>query len=146
MYMQSYCWQAAENTVAKQTQLRHDLAMMRLILRLLAAAFLLLGSWVMFGDITNDDSASIILGEYIREIAPSFLLQAEVVVDRYIDPCSLIIALGCSPFIWHPVISSLLLWPAAIVFLVMGGAFLLLSRLFRGFHGRRKRSYHRDGR
>ena len=120
--------------------------MMRLILRLLAAAFLLLGGWVMFDDITNDDSASIILGEYMRENAPSFLLQAEVVVDRYIDPCSLIIALGCSPFIWHPVISSLLLWPAAIVFLVMGGAFLLLSRLFRGFHGRRKRSYHRDGR
>ena len=120
--------------------------MMRLILRLLAAAFVLLGSWVMFGDITNDDSASILLGKYMREIAPSFLLQAEVVVDRYIDPCSLIIALGCSPFIWHPVISSLLLWPAAIVFLVMGGAFLLLSRLFSGFHSRRKRSYHRDGR
>ena len=93
--------------------------MIRLILRLLAAAFLLLGSWVMFDDITNDDSASIILGEYMRENAPSFLLQAEVVVDRYIDPCSLIIALGCSPFIWHPVISSLLLWPAAIVFLVI---------------------------
>ncbi len=120
--------------------------MMRLILRLLAVAFLLLGGWVMFGDITNDDSASIILGEYMRENAPSFLLQAEVVVDRYIDPCSLIIALGCSPFIWHPVISSLLQWPAAIVFLVMGGAFLLLSRLFRSFQGRRKRSYHRDGR
>ena len=119
---------------------------MRLILRLLAAAFLLLGSWVMYGDITNDDSASIILGEHMRENAPSFLLQAEVVVDRYIDPCSLIMALGCSPFIWHPVISSLLLWPAAIVFLVMGGIFLLLSRLFRGFHVKRKRSYHRDGR
>ena len=119
---------------------------MRLILRLLAAVFLLLGSWVMFGDITNDDSALILLGKYMREMSPSFLLRAEVVVDRYIDPCSLIIALGCSPFIWHPVISGLLLWPAAIVFLVMGGAFLLLSRLFRGFHGRRKRSYHRDGR
>ena len=120
--------------------------MMRLILRLLAAAFLLLGSWVMFDDITNDDSESILLGKYMSEIAPSFLLQAEVVVDRYIDPCSLIIALGCSPFIWHPVISSLLLWPAAIVFFIMGGAFLMLSRLFRGFKSRQKRSYHRDGR
>jgi hypothetical protein len=28
----------------------------------------------------------------------------------------------------------------------MSGTFLLLSRLFRGFHSRRKRSYHRDGR
>ena len=120
--------------------------MIRLILRLLAVAFLLLGSWVMFGDITNDDSASVMLGQYLYERAPEFLQVAEAFIDRYVDPCSLFIALGCSPFIWHPVISSLLLWPAAIVFLIMGGAFLLLSKLFRGFHGRRKRSYHRDGR
>ena len=120
--------------------------MMRLIFRLLAIVFLLLGSWVMFGDITDDNSASVMLGQYLYERAPEFLQVAEAVIDRYIDPCSLIIALGCSPFIWHPIISSLLLWPAAIVFLIMGGAFLLLSRLFRGFHIRRKRSYHRDGR
>ena len=120
--------------------------MIRLILRLLAAAFLLLGSWVMLGDITNDDSASVMLGQYIYERAPEFLHVAEAFIDRYIDPCSLIIDLGCSPFIWHPAISSLLLWPAAIIFLIMGGGFLLLSTLFRGFHGRRKRSYHRDGR
>ena len=56
--------------------------MMRLILRLLAAAFLLLGSWVMFGDITNDDSASVMLGQYFYERAPEFLQVAEAVVDR----------------------------------------------------------------
>ena len=120
--------------------------MMRLILRLLAAAFLILGSWVMFGDITDDNSSSVILGQYLYERAPEFLQVAEAVIDRYIDPCSVFIALGCSPFIWHPVISSLLLWPAAIVFLIMGGSLLLLSRLFRGFHGKRKRSYYREGR
>ncbi len=120
--------------------------MTRLIFRLLAAAFLLLGSWVMFGDITNDTSASIKLGEYISEIAPSFLLQAEAVVDRYIDPCSLFVALGCSPFLWHPIILSLLVWPAAIVFLIIGVLFWLLSQFFHGFHGKRTRSYHRDGR
>ena len=120
--------------------------MMRLILRLLAAAFLILGCWVIFGDITNDDSESVLLGQYLFERAPGFLQVAEAVIDRYIDPCSLFIALSCSPFIWHPVISSLLLWPAAIVFLVMGGAFLHLSRIFSGFEGRRKRSYCRDGR
>ena len=120
--------------------------MIRLTLRLLAAAFLLLGSWVMFGDITNDDSASVMLGQYLYERAPEFLQVAEAVIDRYIDPCSLFITLDCSPFIWHPVISSLLLWPAAIVFLIMGGAFLLLSTLFRSSNSRRKRTYHRDGR
>ena len=120
--------------------------MICLILRLLAAAFLLLGSWVMFGDISNDTSASIKLGEYMHEIAPSFLLQAQVVVDRYIDPCSLFVALGCSPFLWHPIILTLLVWPAAIVFLIIGVLFWLLSQFFRGFHGKRQRSYHRDGR
>ena len=73
--------------------------MMRLILKLLAAVFLLLGSWVMFGDITNDDSASVVLGQYLYERAPELLHVAEAVIDRYIDPCSLFIALGCSPFI-----------------------------------------------
>ena len=120
--------------------------MIRLILQLLAAAFLLLGIWVMFGDITNDTSSSIKLGEYMREIAPSLLLQAEVVVDRYIDPCSLFVALGCSPFLWHPIILSLLVWPAAIVFLIIGVLFWLLSQFFRGFQSQRQRSYHRDGR
>lgn len=120
--------------------------MIRLIFRLLAAACLLLGGWVMFGDITNDTSASIKLGEYMRETVPSFLLQAEVVVDRYIDPCSLFVALGCTPFLWHPIILSLLVWPAAIVFLIMGVLFWLLSQFFRGFHGKHQRSYHRDGR
>ena len=120
--------------------------MIRLILRLLAAAFLLLGSWVMFGDITDDKSASVMLGQYLYERAPEFLQVAEAVIDRYIDPCSLIVALGCSPFMWHPLISSLLLWPAAIVFFIMGVLFWLLSKIFRGFQVRQKRSFHRDGR
>tara|TARA_Y100000591_G_scaffold329737_1_gene359000 strand:- start:1242 stop:1604 length:363 start_codon:yes stop_codon:yes gene_type:complete len=120
--------------------------MICLILRLLAAAFLLLGSWVMFGDITDDNSASVMLGQYLYERAPEFLQVAEALIDRYVDPCSLIVALGCSPFIWHPFISSLLLWPAAIVFLTKGVLFWLLSRIFSGFQVRRKRSYHRDGR
>ena len=100
----------------------------------------------MFGDITNDESESVVLGQYLYERAPVSLQIAEAIIDRYIDPCSLIVALGCSPFIWHPVISSLLVWPAAIVFLIMGVSFWLLSKLFHSFRGRRQRSYHRDGR
>ena len=120
--------------------------MIRMFFRLLATAFILLGSWVMFGDITDDNSASVMLGQYIYERAPASLQVAEAMIDRYVDPCSLFIALGCSPFIWHPVISSLLVWPAAIVFLIIGVLLWLLSHLFRNFRGRRQRSYYRDGR
>jgi hypothetical protein len=100
----------------------------------------------MFGDISDDVTQSIKLGLFVKELAPSFLRQAEVVVERYIDPCSLIMALDCSPFIWHPFIRSLLEWPAAIVFLTIGVFFWFLSHLFQGFQSKRQRSFHRDGR
>ena len=122
------------------------LAMGRLLFKLLAVVFLLLGGLVMFGDITDDNAASVMLGQYLYERAPSSLQIAEAVIDRYIDPCSLIVALGCSPFMWHPLISGLLQWPAAIVFLVIGVLFWLISRLFAGLKGKRHRQYHREGR
>ena len=80
----------------------------RMLFKLLAGAFLLLGIWVMWGDITDDNAASVMLGQYLYERTPSTLQIAEAVIDRYIDPCSLIVALGCSPFLWHPLISGLL--------------------------------------
>jgi len=122
------------------------LAMARLLFKFLAVVFLLLGGLVMFGDITDDKAASVMLGQYLYERAPSSLQIAEAVIDRYIDPCSLIVALGCSPFLWHPLISGLLQWPAAIVFLVIGVLFWLISRLFAGLKGKRHRQYHREGR
>jgi len=122
------------------------LAMGRLLFKLLAVVFLLLGGLVMFDDITDDNAASVMLGQYLYERAPSSLQIAEAVIDRYIDPCSLIVALGCSPFMWHPLISGLLQWPAAIVFLVIGVLFWLISRLFAGLKGKRHRQYHREGR
>ena len=70
----------------------------------------------MFGDITNDESESVVLGQYLYERAPVSLQIAEAIIDRYIDPCSLIVALGCSPFIWHPVISSLLVGQRPLYF------------------------------
>ena len=57
----------------------------------------------MFSDITNDNSASVMLGQYLRDHAPEFLKTAEVVVDRYIDPCSFIVALGTLTFHMAPV-------------------------------------------
>ena len=121
-------------------------AMGRMLFKLLAGAFLLLGIWVMWGDITDDNAASVMLGQYLYERTPSTLQTAEAVIDRYIDPCSLIVALGCSPFLWHPLISGLLQWPAAIVFLVIGVLFWLISRLFPGLKGKGHRQYHREGR
>ena len=100
----------------------------------------------MVGDITDDNTASVMLGQYLYERAPSSLQIAETVIDRYIDPCSLIVALGCSPFLWHPLISGLLQWPAAIVFLVIGVSFWITGRLFPAMKGRRHRQYHREGR
>ena len=118
----------------------------RLLCKFLAGAFLLLGLWVMWSDITDDNAASVMLGQYLYERVPSSLQIAEAVIDRYIDPCSLIAALDCSPFLWHPMISGLLQWPAAIFFLVIGVLFGLISRLFPGLKGKRHRQYHREGR
>lgn len=116
----------------------------RLLFKFLAALFLLLGGWIMLGDFT-DDAASVMLGQYLYEIAPSSLQIAEAVIDRYIDPCSLIIALGCSPFLWHPLISGFLQLPAAIVFLIFGVLLWLVSRLLPKTKSRRHREYHRKG-
>ena len=118
----------------------------RLLFKILSVAFIIWGGWVMVGDITDDNTASVMLGQYLYERAPSSLQIAEAIIDRYIDPCSLFVALGCSPFLWHPLVSGLLQWPAAIVFLVIGVLFWITGRLFPAMKGRRHRQYHREGR
>ena len=66
------------------------------------------------------------LGQFWFYFAPNSLQVAEAIVSRYIDPCSALEVLNCSGFIWHPLISSILLLPAAPFF-------ALLSFLFIGF-------------
>ena len=66
------------------------------------------------------------LGQFWFYFAPNSLQVAEAIVSRYIDPCSALEILNCSGFIWHPLISSILLLPAAPFF-------ALLSFLFIGF-------------
>ncbi len=66
------------------------------------------------------------LGQFWFYFAPNSLQIAEVIISRYIDPCSALEVLNCSEFIWHPFISSILLLPAA-PFLA------LMSFLFIGF-------------
>jgi hypothetical protein len=51
----------------------------------------------------------------------------------------LIVALGCAPFLWHPMIVTLLSWPAALVFLLLTVSFTGLARLIRGRAERRVR-------
>ena len=66
------------------------------------------------------------LGQFWFHFAPNSLQIAESIVSRYVDPCSALEMLDCSGFIWHPLISSILLVPAALVL-------ALLSFIFIGF-------------
>ena len=60
------------------------------------------------------------------------LMIGEAVVSRYIDPCGLIVPLGCEPFLWHPLIATVLGWPAALVMLLLMVLFAGTARLIGG--------------
>ena len=64
------------------------------------------------------------LGQIWFYFAPNSLQIAEVIVSRYIDPCSALDVLNCSGFIWHPFISSILLLPAAPLLVVLSFIFI----------------------
>ena len=65
------------------------------------------------------------IGDVWFYFAPDSLQVAEVVVSRYIDPCSSLEIFNCSGFIWHPFISSILTMPAAPFFAIL--SFLLIK-------------------
>ena len=48
------------------------------------------------------------LGNYGLIYHLQSLQLTEAVIDRYIDPCGLFLRLGCSPFLWHPMIATTL--------------------------------------
>ena len=56
------------------------------------------------------------IGQIWYKYAPNSLQIAEVIVSRYIDPCSSLEILNCSGFVWHPIISTLLIFPAGLTF------------------------------
>ncbi len=64
------------------------------------------------------------LGQFWFYFAPNSLQVAEAIVSRYIDPCSALEVLNCSGFIWHPLISSILLLPAAPFFALLSFLFI----------------------
>ena len=56
------------------------------------------------------------IGQIWYKYAPNSLQIAEAIVSRYIDPCSSLKILNCSGFVWHPIISTFLIFPAGLTF------------------------------
>ena len=67
------------------------------------------------------------LGQFWFHLAPNSLQIAETIISRYIDPCSALDILNCSGFIWHPLISSILLMPAAPVLALLSTIFIVFG-------------------
>ena len=110
---------------------------MKYIFSIIAIFFLLAAGYAIWLDLTNTYTASIPLGKLWYSNSPGSLQVAEAIVSRYIDPCSLVRALECSPFLWHPFVSTVLGWPAALVLLGLCVIFFWLS-LWLGRPSRRK--------
>ena len=56
------------------------------------------------------------IGQMWYKYAPNSLQIAESIVSRYVDPCSSLEILNCSGFVWHPIISTFLIFPAGLTF------------------------------
>ena len=82
---------------------------------------------LFWSDVMDSNSSSKLLGQLWYETAPQSLQITEAVIDRYIDPCGLMPFLGCDTFLWHPIISTLLSWPAGFVLGIFGVLILLIS-------------------
>jgi hypothetical protein len=88
--------------------------MFRLLLRILAVACSGMTSLLIWQDLSTPSDASKPLGRIWHDLHSGSLQVSEAVVSRFIDPCGLIIALDCTPFLWHPLIASFLGWPAGL--------------------------------
>ncbi len=109
------------------------------LLRIIGYGFGLVALYAMWLDLSSTGTPSTVLGQFWSDRHLVSLLIGEAIVSRYIDPCGLIVALGCAPFLWHPMIVTLLSWPAALVFLLLTVCFTSLARLIRGRAERRVR-------
>ena len=103
--------------------------------RIVGYTFGLIAMYALWLDLSQS-RASIVLGEFWNSHHSASLLIAEAVLSRYVDPCGLFVNLGCEPFLWHPVVSNLLLWPAALVLLLFMGFFCGVARVMQR-HDRR---------
>ena len=103
---------------------------MRYIFSFLGIIFGVLGLVASIKDITTPDQPWYVIGQLWFEWAPSSLQVSEAIISRYIDPCGLITALDCSPFLWHPFIATILGWPAALVMIGFSIIFWWVGGLF----------------
>ena len=92
----------------------------------------LMALYAMWLDLSVTDEPSKVLGQFWFEHHAASLQITEAVISRYVDPCELIVPLGCEPFLWHPVLVTVLGWPTALVLLLLTGFFLGIARLMRG--------------
>ena len=100
--------------------------------RILGYLIGLVALYAIWLDLTASSQPSVVLGQFWFERNAASLQVTETVISRYIDPCGLIMALGCEPFLWHPLVVTLLGWPTALVMLLAMGLFLGFARLIRG--------------
>ena len=126
---------------------KHYATIMKYVFNIFAIFFFIGAGYAIWQDLTNVYTASAPLGELWYSNNPGSLQFAEAIVSRYIDPCSLIIALDCSPFLWHPLVSTVLNWPAALVLFGLCMIFYWLSSSQERPSGRkgRRRALKRQG-
>ena len=72
------------------------------------------------------------IGQMWYKYAPDSLQIAEAIVSRYLDPCSSLEILNCSGFVWHPIISTFLIFPTGLTF-----GFLTIFFIYIGTKKRR---------
>ena len=70
------------------------------------------------------------IGQFWYELSPNSLQISEVIVSRYIDPCSLFVSLECDPLLWHPFVSSILVFPATPVFVFLSLLFFWFYKMY----------------
>ncbi|MGU9962106.1 MAG: hypothetical protein ACNYPF_03705 [Candidatus Puniceispirillales bacterium WSBS_2018_MAG_OTU23] len=108
---------------------------MKYLASLIAAIFGALALAATYKDVVAGDRSWHVIGDVWFAWAPTSLQVGEAIVSRYIDPCGAFAGLGCAPFLWHPVIATILTWYAAPVFIILTLAFALLGR-YLGRRGR----------
>jgi hypothetical protein len=113
---------------------------MKYCFRIIAILAGLVAAYAILQDLTSSYSASAPLGRLWYMYSPTTLQASESIISRYIDPCGLITALDCSPFLWHPVIATILGWPAALVMIGFNIIFWWVGGLFDKNKKRQKKA------
>ena len=106
--------------------------MISMVFRIIGYGFGLVALYAIWIDLSSTGTPSTVLGQFWADRHLASLMIGEAVVSRYIDPCGLIVPLGCEPFLWHPLIATVLGWPAALVMLLLMVLFAGTARLIGG--------------